>query len=228
MENTMTANDTQSDPRTGTAPFKHESGHVQPGRTHGEAAPARAQTTETTIRRRCLAALPVMLLFLAGAHAAAQGHDAPLHVMRSATLERPLLVMSTDASAPGEVYVDDVRIRVAIEDGARVYRVFHRGITRTLHVALDASRRYVAFDPERNRFELLSNGLRVELEDYGLLDQIVAAVDGTGGKAYPMLGFAIVQLSPQANPVDAVHAIESLPGVVDVRLMAEGPHRVPR
>ena len=207
MENTMTANDTQSDPRTGTAPFKHESGHVQPGRTHGEAAPARAQTTETTIRRRCLAALPVM---------------------RSATLERPLLVMSTDASAPGEVYVDDVRIRVAIEDGARVYRVFHRGITRTLHVALDASRRYVAFDPERNRFELLSNGLRVELEDYGLLDQIVAAVDGTGGKAYPMLGFAIVQLSPQANPVDAVHAIESLPGVVDVRLMAEGPHRVPR
>jgi hypothetical protein len=148
--------------------------------------------------------------------------------MRSATLERPLLVMATDASAPGEVYVDDVRIRVAIEDGARVYQVFHRGITRTLHVAPDAALRYVAFDPERNRFELLSPGLRVELEDYRLLDQVVAAVDGTGGKAYPMLGFAIVHLSPQANPVDAAHAIEAVSGVLDVRLMIEGPRRVPR
>lgn len=179
-------------------------------------------------RRRSLAALPVMLLFLAGAHAAAQGHDAPLHVMRSATLERPLLVMSTDAAAPGEVYVDNVRIRVAIEDGTRVYQAFHQGVTRTLYVALDASLRYVAFDPERNRFELLSPGLRVELEDYDLLDQIVAAADGTGGKAYPMLGFAIVQLLPEANPVDAIRAIEALPGVIDVRLITGGPRRVPR
>ena len=179
-------------------------------------------------RRRSLAALPVMLLFLAGAHAAAQGQDAPLQVMRAATLERALLVMATDASAPGEVYVDDVRIRVAIEDGARVYQAFHQGITRTLYIALDASLRYVAFDPERNRFEMLSNSLRVELENDGLLDEIVAAADGTGGKAYPMLGFAIVHLSRQDNPVDAIRTIEALPGVIDVRLMTEGPRRVPR
>ena len=177
--------------------------------------------------RRCLAALPVMLLLLAGVHAAAQGQDAPLHVMRSATLERPLLVVATDASAPGEVYVDDVRIRVAMEDGFRVYEAFHQGVTRTMYVALDAALRYVAFDPERNRFELLSPGLRVELEDYGLLDQAVAAAGGTGGKAYPMLGFAIVQLSPQANPVDAADAVEALPGVTDVRLMLRGTIRVP-
>ena len=173
-------------------------------------------------------ASPVMLLFLALAHTAAQAQGAPLHVMRSATLERPLLVMSTDAAAPGEVYVDDVRIRVAIEDGARVYQAFHQGVTRTLYVAPDAALRYVAFDPKRNRFELLSPGLRVELADDGLLGQVVAAAGGTGGKAYPRLGFAIVHLSPQANPVDAAHAIEAMPGVIDVRLMTEGPRRVPR
>ena len=178
-------------------------------------------------RRRWLAALPITLLFLTGDHAAAQGHDAPLHVMRSATLERPLLVMPNDAAASGEVYVDDVRIRVAVEDGFRVYQTFHNGITRSLHVALDAALRYVAFDPERNRFEMLSPGLRVELEDYGLLDRIVDAAGGIGGKAYPMLGFAIVQLPLEASPVDAILAIEDLPGVIDVRLMTEGPRRVP-
>ena len=179
-------------------------------------------------RRRCLGALPALLLFLAGAHAAAQGHDAPLHVMRSATLERPVLVMANDAAAPGEVYVDDVRIRVAVEDGMRVYQALHNGITRTLHVAPDAALRYVAFDPERNRFELLAPGLRVELADDGLLDQAVAAAGGTGGKAYPQLGFAIVHLSPQANPVDAAAAMEALPGVTDVRLMLRGTIHVPQ
>ena len=177
-------------------------------------------------RWRCLAALPVMLL-LTGAHAAAQGRDAPLHVMRSATLEGPLLVMAADAAAPAEAYVDDVRIRVAIEDGIRVYQAFHRGVTRTLHVGLDAALRHVAFDPGRNRFEMLSNGLRVELEDYGLLDDIVSAIDGTSGKAYPMLGFAIVQLPPRADPVATAGAIEALPGVMDVRLMLWEPIRVP-
>ena len=114
--------------------------------------------------------LCVIMLFLAGGEAAAQGKGAPLHVMRSTTLERDILVMSTEASEPGEVYVDDVRIRVSMEDGVRVYQVFNKGVARTMYVALGASPHYVAFDPERNRFELLSPGLRVELEDYGLLD----------------------------------------------------------
>ena len=169
----------------------------------------------------------MVLVILAGSYAAAQRQDAPLHVMRSATLERPLLVMATDAAAPGEVYVDDVRIRVAVEADFRVYQAFHQGVTRTLYVALDAAPHYVAFDPERNRFELLSPGLRVELEDYGLLDRVVDAVDGIGGKAYPMLGFAIVRLSPEANPVEAIRTIEAMSGVIDVRLMTEGPRHVP-
>ena len=181
---------------------------------------------ECKVRRRCLAAVIVMLL-LTGAPVFGQGHEGPLHVMRSSTLERPLLVMSSDAAAPGEAHVDGVLIRVVVEGDFRVYEAFHDGITRTLHVPLDVPLYYVAFDPERNLFEVLSPELRVEMEDYALLDGIVAAAGGTGGKAYPMLGFAIVHLSPQANPVDAADAIEALPGVTDVRLMLRGTIRVP-
>ncbi len=35
--------DAGSGPRTGTPPFKRESGHAQPGRAHGEEAPARSR-----------------------------------------------------------------------------------------------------------------------------------------------------------------------------------------
>ena len=178
-------------------------------------------------RRRCLVVLTVVVALLTSGHASAQEHELPLHVMRSVTLERPLLVMPSDASAPGEAYVDDVLIRVLVEDDFRVYEAFHDGITRTLHVPLDAPLRYVAFDTERNLFEPLAPGLRVELYDYGLLDGIIAAAGGTGGKAYPMLGFAIVYLPLQASPVDAAAAIEALPGVTDVRLMLRETIRVP-
>ena len=39
--------------------------------------------------------VPVMLMFLASTHAAAPAPGAPLHVMRSATLERRLRVRGT-------------------------------------------------------------------------------------------------------------------------------------
>lgn len=115
-----------------------------------------------------------------------------------------------------------------MEGDFRVYQAFHKGVTRKLHVSLDAAPRYAAFDTERSRFELLSPSLRVELEDYGLLNEVIAACGGTGGKAYPMLGFAIVQLPQQVNPVDAVTAVMSLAGVIDAHVMIEGPPRVPR
>ena len=174
-----------------------------------------------------LAVLAVGVGILVGGQAAAQGQEAPLRVMRAASLERPLLVMASDASAPGEAYVDDVLIRVEVEGDFRVYEALHDGITRTLHVPLDAPLQYVGFDTERNQFEPLEPGLRVEMEDYGLLDGAVAAAGGTGGKAYPMLGFAIVHLPLEANPVDAADAIEALPGVTDVRLMPMETIRVP-
>ena len=132
--------------------------------------------------------MPFMLLLFTVTQAVGQGHEAPLRVMRWASLERPLLIMSTDTSAPGEAYVDGVRIRVAVEGDFRVYRVFHEGATRTLHVALDAAPRYAAFDPGRNRFDLLSPGVRVELEDDALLEDVIAASGATGGKALPDAG----------------------------------------
>ena len=172
-------------------------------------------------------ALLVMLLLLPAAQAVAQGREAPLRVMRSATLGRPLLVLPSGASAPAEVYADGVRFRLAVAGGFRVYEAFHDGVTRTLYVPLDAALRYVAFDAARNRFEQLLPALRVELEAVDVLDEMIAAAGGTGGKAYPALGFAVVHLPPQADPVGAADALEVVPDVFDVRLMTIGEIRVP-
>ena len=90
------------------------------------------KSEEMKAHRRWQGAWPAMLLFLAGTQDAAQGQDAPLHVMRSATLERPCWSWPPTRPRTPEVYVDEVRSRVAIEDGTRVYQAFHRGTTRAL------------------------------------------------------------------------------------------------
>lgn len=214
-------------PSSTAAPLKNDSLSV----TVGGNEKKWATTNGREARCQGLRTWPIMLLLLAAITTGAQAQSAPLQVMRSSTLEQSFLVMPTIADAPGEVYVDDVRIRVDVENNTRIYRVFHRGVTHTLYVALDAPLGYAAYDLNRNRFERLSSGLRVELEDLGdegLLNRIVAAAGGTGGKAYPMLGFALVHLSPEDNPVNAAQAIEALPGVTDVRLTVRRKPRVPR
>ena len=127
-----------------------------------------------------LAVLAVGVGLFVGGQAAAQGQEAPLRVMRAASLERQLLVMPSDVAAAAEAYVDDVLIRVVVEEDFRVYEALHDGVKRTLHVPLDAPLGYVAFDTERNQFEPLEPGLRVEMDDYGLLEGVVAAAGRHG------------------------------------------------
>ena len=67
-------------------------------------------------RRRRLAVLTIVVALLTSGHAAAQEHELPLHVMRSATLERLLLVMPSDASSPGEAYVGSTKKWGAVVD----------------------------------------------------------------------------------------------------------------
>ena len=56
---------------------------------------------------------------------------------------------------------------------------------------------------------------------------LLAGAHAAAGKAYPMLGFAIVHLLPLSHPVDAADAIQHVAGVTDVHLMLRGAIHVP-
>lgn len=172
-----------------------------------------------------------VLLFAPGAHAEARAEaefEQPgvFQVVQSATIDHPLLVLPGKSMA-GVASVDGWRLSAAEEGGFRVYRAVRGDRVRTLRVALSAPR-HVAFNPAAGRFERLAQNVRVELRDPGALDRVVEAAGGTGGKAYPLLGFALVHLPAGADPVSAARSIRELPVVVSARLTVRGARRKPR
>lgn len=176
-------------------------------------------------------------LFAAGALAAALGAhaadeatgtgDRSPAVVRSATIDGPAYVIAPRADT-GATEIDGVVLSVETADGFRVYRASRDGLTRTVRVAQDGPPRHLAYDPKRHRFKRLAPSLRVELADDRLLPSVVEAAGGTGGKAFPLLGFAVVHLPPESDPAAALRSVESMPGVVDVKLRIRGARREPR
>ena len=156
--------------------------------------------------------------------------DAPgaFNVTPAATIDHRLLVLPNRAETAGMAVADGWYLSAAVEDGFRVYRASRGERTQSLRVALSAPQRHVAFNPATGRFETLSQNVRVELGDFGELDRVVAAVGGSGGKVYPLLGFALVHLPADADPVAVAQTIANLPGVVSARLTVRGPGREPR
>ena len=85
----------------------------------------------------------------------------------------------------------------------------------------------MAFDRQQRRFREVLPSLVVELGDFGRLDEIVESAGGLAGKAYPDLGFAVVQLPGSANPAEAARVLQGHPAVNAARVQLAGPIRVP-
>lgn len=147
-------------------------------------------------------------------------------ITRASTVDYPLLVLPM-LSVEGADITGGWRLSATEEAGFLVYRATRGGREHSVRVALSAPRR-VAFNPDKERFERLAQNLRVELRDAYALDEVVEAAGGTGGKAYPYLGFALVHLPAESDPVRAAASVRALPAVADVRLTVKGPKRKPR
>lgn len=159
-----------------------------------------------------------LLCFLAGA--------AHAQVISAVSSEGDVFVMP-GTPMPAAAIVDGVRLSVADEGNFRVYRATLNGETHTARVSLDGSPRHMAFDRQRERFREVTPSLIVELADYARLDEVVESSGALAGKAYPELGFAIVQLPETTNPAEAAQTLIGHPAVDAARVQLAGPLRVP-
>lgn len=165
------------------------------------------------------------VLLLVGDSATAQTSSGGFQIRRADTIDHALLVFPNDALIAGVANLDGWRLSSDEQDGFRVYRASKGGRSHEKRVSLGTPKRYYAFNPKKARFEQLSQSVRVELSHQSFLKGIVESAGGVGGKAYPMLGFALVRLSAEANPVQAASAIQSMPGVLNAHVMVRGPKR---
>ncbi len=127
--------------------------------------------------------------------------------------------------------IEGLQVEVGVEGGLLVHRARYQGRTHTAYAQLEGSERHLAFNPQHRRFEEVSSSLLVRLASDHHLETVVEASGAVGGKAYPALGWALLQLRPEANPATVAEMLNSNPLVEDARLILQGdvvvPQRIP-
>lgn len=174
-----------------------------------------------------LAAVRTCMIRLAAALFGFLAASAYAQVLPAVSNEGDVLVIPSDVSTPQSTVVDGVSLSVTVEGSYRVYRAFLGGRTHSAHVSLDGPPRHMAFDRQQRRFREVLPSLVVELGNYARLDEVVESAGGLTGKAYPELGFAVVQLPETANPAQAARALQGHPAVDAARVQLGGQVRVP-
>ena len=137
-----------------------------------------------------------------------------------------VLVMPVD-TAPGTAIIDGLRIETAMEGAFRVYRAHYKGRTHTAYAPLHGPVQRYAFDKARGRFAAVTPNLLVRMADYGELDAVVAAAGALRGKAYPALGWALLELPAQANPAEVAQRLLADPLVTSAEVQLQGAMHVP-
>lgn len=116
---------------------------------------------------------------------------------------------------------------VSLEQDLLTYRATYAGRTFTAHAHASAPAARLAFDPGERRFRAISSTVAVELVDDDLLGLLVQEQGAIAGNAYPELGFALMRLSPQTDPAQAVALLGVDPRVRSARLLFEPAARRP-
>ena len=138
-----------------------------------------------------------------------------------------------DGGLPGEPElarassVAGVGIRVSDDGPLRTYRADYLGRTYTAYDGLSGPPTRFAFDTGERRFRVVSPTVLVELDDYDVLDQLMLERGALYAKAYPDLGFALIELPVAADPAEAVDFLDADPRVGDATVLFEPAARRP-
>lgn len=127
----------------------------------------------------------------------------------------------------GDAIVDGIAFEVATAGGVRIYRATDEG--RTYSARADAAGPAVRFAYERTsrRFAVITSTLRADLNAFDDLDRLVGEIGAVSGKAYPQLGFALIRLPREADPIAAVDRLAARHGIrasVQLQEVRRRPH----
>lgn len=164
--------------------------------------------------------------------ACAQADPAPRAVLADGGQGQVAVMPRLAMPAASMQAIEGLQVEVGVEGGLLVHRARYQGRTHTAYAQLGGGgERHLAFNPQRRRFEEVSSNLLVRLASDHYLERVIEASGAVGGKAYPALGWALLQLRPEANPAAVAQMLRSNPLVEGARLILQGdvvvPQRIP-
>lgn len=151
-------------------------------------------------------------------------------IVKTVSAEKhPLFAIPAAASLiPGTYDMEGITLVIEkTEDNVKLEARLENDVTVEQWISdTDPYARFV-FNPEKNDFERLTNSIRIELDDYDKLDELVEDTEAENGRAFPQLGYAIIQLPETVHPVEYIENVRTREGVQSVTVEVEKPRNFP-
>ena len=145
--------------------------------------------------------------------------------------EHDLLVIPAPEEASVSTFeLDDFEIEIESKEDKVKYEAREKGTVDEpiVHWEVESDEPvHLVFNTKHKKFQRLTNKVRVVLHDYSDLDSLIEETDAESGKAYPKLGYAVLELPTEEHPAEFIKAIESRTEVESAFVVIEQPPEVP-
>lgn len=145
--------------------------------------------------------------------------------------EHDLLVLPDVAEASNSTYqLDDFEIKIEGEGDKVKYEAREKGNSDDPIVhweSVSDEPAHLVFDTKQKKFQRLTNKVRVVLNDYSNLENMIEETDAKSGKAYPKLGYAVLELPAKQHPAVFIKAVENRAEVESAFVILERPPDIP-
>lgn len=145
--------------------------------------------------------------------------------------ENDLLVIPASKEASISTFeLDDFEIEIESREDKVKYEAREKGSIDEpiVHWEVESDEPvHLVFNTKQKKFQRLTNKVRVVLDDYSDLDSLIEDTDAESGKAYPKLGYAVLELPTEEHPAEFIKAIESRTEVESAFVVIEQPPEVP-
>ncbi len=125
---------------------------------------------------------------------------------------------------------DEFEIEIESEDDKVKYEVREKGTIDEpiVHWEVESDEPvHLVFDTKQKKFQRLTNKVRVVLHDFFELNSLIEETDAESGKAYPKLGYAILELPAEKHPAMFIKTVEKRAEVDSAFVIIERPPEVP-
>lgn len=141
--------------------------------------------------------------------------------------ERAFTLPEIDKAAPGSYRVGNTEITVELHEENIKFKATTGNVERVQWVSeTDEYGRFV-YNEDKKKFERLTHSVRIVMNDYDKLQDLVEDTEAKGGKAFPELGFAIINLPKETHPLKFAEKVETREDVRSASIEVETPRQIP-
>lgn len=181
----------------------------------------------TMVLRKCSQLVLVATFAMSYGFAVAEERDQEFQLVELKDRAKVITMPVVGNAVPGSYLVGNTEFTVERHEDNVKFQAITGSIQRVQWVSdTDEFGRFV-YNEDKKRFERLTHSVRLVLEDYKKLPELVEEAGATSGKAFPELDFAIVNLPKKVHPLKFSKAVEERENVKSATIEVETPRQVP-